>query len=86
MRHNIAALPPLRRHGSRANVRAPHWEDTMMYLGNCEPPLDEVLDEPIVHLVMACDRLPPQEVRANVEAAQRWLRERSRATAAAGFI
>ena len=40
----------------------------MLYLGNREPALDEVLDDPIVRLVMARDRLPPEEVRAHVEA------------------
>lgn len=47
----------------------------MLYLGNREPPLDEVLDDPIVRLVMARDRLLPEEVRVNIQAAQRRLRE-----------
>jgi hypothetical protein len=49
-----------------------------MYLGNREPPLDEVLNDPIVRLVMACDGLPPDEARAFVEAACRRLREAPR--------
>jgi len=35
----------------------------MDYLGNCEPLLEEMLDDPIVHLVMARDRLALAEVR-----------------------
>lgn len=58
----------------------------MTYLGNREPPLDEVFDEPIVHLVMARDRVPLDEVRANVEAVQRRLRERRRSMEPVGFI
>lgn len=50
----------------------------MLYLGNREPPLDEVLDDPIVRLVMARDRLLPEEVRVNIQAAQRRLREARR--------
>ena len=46
-----------------------------LYLGNREPALDEVLGDPIVRLVMACDRLPPEEMRATVEAARRRLRD-----------
>lgn len=47
----------------------------MPYLGNREPPLDEVLDDPIVRLVMARDRLPPEKVRDHVEAIRCRLRE-----------
>jgi hypothetical protein len=47
----------------------------MQYLGNREPPLDEVFDDPIVRLVMARDRTPPDEVRAYVDAARRSLGE-----------
>jgi hypothetical protein len=49
-------------------------EDVMPYLGNREPPLDEVLDDPIVRLVMACDQLTREEVRAQLDAAQHSLR------------
>jgi hypothetical protein len=58
----------------------------MVYLGNCEPPLDEVFDDPIVRLVMARDHLPPEEVRVHIEAAQRRLRDRRRSTETHGFI
>jgi hypothetical protein len=45
----------------------------MLYSGNHEPPLDEVLDDPIVRLVMARDRLTREEVRVHIEAARRQL-------------
>jgi hypothetical protein len=61
-------------------------EGVMVYLGNCEPTLDEVFDDPIVRLVMARDHLPPEEVRVHIEAAQRRLRDRRRSTEAHGFI
>lgn len=50
----------------------------MSYLGNREPPLDEVLDDPIVRLVMARDRLMPGDVKAYVDAAMRRLRREKR--------
>jgi hypothetical protein len=50
----------------------------MSYLGNREPPLDEVLDDPIVRLVMARDRLMPDDVKAYVDAAMRRLRREKR--------
>jgi hypothetical protein len=46
----------------------------MLYFGNHEPPLDEVLDDPIVRLVMARDRLTREEVRVHIEAARQQLR------------
>ena len=52
----------------------------MPYLGNREPPLGEVLDDPIVRLIMARDRLLPDEVRAHVEVARRRLQEGRRST------
>jgi hypothetical protein len=48
----------------------------MPYLGNREPPLDEVLDDPIVGLLMARDRLTREEVRAQLDAAQQSLQNR----------
>jgi hypothetical protein len=50
----------------------------MSYLGNREPPLDEVLDDPIVRLVMARDRLMPDDVKAYVDAVVRRLRREKR--------
>jgi hypothetical protein len=50
----------------------------MSYLGNREPPLDEVLDDPIVRLVMARDRLLPDDVKAYVGAAMQRLRREKR--------
>jgi len=49
----------------------------MQYLGNREPPLDEVLDDPMVRLVIERDRLQLAEVREHVEAARRRLWELS---------
>lgn len=46
----------------------------MLYIGNCEPPLQEVLTDPIVRLVMARDRWRVEEVAAEIKAAQRRLR------------
>jgi hypothetical protein len=48
----------------------------MPYLGNREPALDDLLDDPIVRLVMARDRLAPETVRCHFEAARRSLRAR----------
>lgn len=45
----------------------------MLYSGNDEPPLDEVLDDPIVRLVMARDRVTREEVRAHIEAVRQQL-------------
>jgi hypothetical protein len=56
----------------------------MLYFGNREPPLDEVLDDPIVRLVMARDRLTREEVQAQIEAAQR--RRRNCRRSIVGFV
>jgi hypothetical protein len=37
--------------------------DTRYACGNVEPPLDELLGDPIVHQVMRADRLDPADVR-----------------------
>ena len=44
-----------------------------MYIGNREPPLHEVLEDPIVGLVMARDRLRTEEVLAEIEMVKRRL-------------
>jgi hypothetical protein len=31
--------------------------------GGIEPPLDELLDDPVIHLMMRADRLEPEQVR-----------------------
>jgi hypothetical protein len=31
--------------------------------GGVEPPLDELLDDPVIHLMMRADRLEPEQVR-----------------------
>ena len=45
----------------------------MQYLGNREPALSELFDDHVMRLVMARDRLNPDEVRAEVEAARKAL-------------
>jgi hypothetical protein len=57
-------------------MRHPFEEWAMLYLGNREPPLEEVFDDPIVRLLMVRDGLPPDEARACVERARAALRER----------
>jgi hypothetical protein len=47
----------------------------MQYLGNREPLLEEIFDDPIVRLVMARDGISSDETRAYVEAARRSLGE-----------
>jgi hypothetical protein len=44
----------------------PWYEGAWAHAGD-EPPLEELLHDPVVHLVMRADRLEPAEVR-------RWLR------------
>jgi hypothetical protein len=36
-----------------------------------EPPLDEMLDDPVVQLIMQADHVPPADVRRLLESAQR---------------
>jgi hypothetical protein len=47
-----------------------------MYLRNAEPPLEELLNDPIAHLLMARDRLQFEQVWAHVDDARRRLRGR----------
>jgi hypothetical protein len=47
-----------------------------MYLRNAEPPLEELLNDPIAHLLMARDRLQFEQVWAYVNDARRRLRGR----------
>lgn len=47
----------------------------MLYCKNREPPLDELLNDPIVRLVMARDGLSAEDVGAYVDIARRRLRE-----------
>lgn len=53
--------------GGRASVAAvpaaPGPPDLRYAHGNLEPPLDELLGDPLVGLVMRADRLDPGEVR-----------------------
>jgi hypothetical protein len=48
----------------------------MHYLGNREPSLDELLHDPIVHLVMARDRLSADTLHRYFETARRALHRR----------
>ena len=47
-----------------------------MWFRNAEPTVDELLDDPIAQLLMARDRLQPEQVRAYVNDARRKLRDR----------
>ena len=47
-----------------------------MYLRNAEPPLEELLNDPIAHLLMARDGLQSEQVWAYVKDATRRLRDR----------
>jgi hypothetical protein len=40
----------------------PWWEGEYAEAG-VEPPLEELLDDPVIHLVMRADRLEPEQVR-----------------------
>lgn len=46
------------------------------FAGTAEPPLRQVLADPIVHLVMRRDNLTPDEVRSVVESARARLMRR----------
>ena len=39
--------------------------------GGVEPPLNELLDDPLVHLVMRADRLDPEQVRRLLASGER---------------
>jgi hypothetical protein len=47
-----------------------------MYLRNAEPTVEELLDDPIAHLLMARDQLQSEQVWAYVNDARRRLRDR----------
>ena len=47
-----------------------------MYLRNAEPTIEELLNDPIAHLLMARDRLQSEQVWAYVNGARRRLRDR----------
>jgi hypothetical protein len=47
-----------------------------MYLRNAEPIVEELLDDPIAHLLMARDRQRPEQVWACVNDARQRLRVR----------
>lgn len=53
------------------NENAALKKHVTQYLGNREPPLGELLDDPIAHLVMARDGLSPTEIRAYFEEVRR---------------
>jgi hypothetical protein len=38
--------------------------------GGVEPPLEELLDDPVIHLMMRADRLEPEQVRRLLAAKQ----------------
>jgi hypothetical protein len=48
----------------------------MLYSGNLEPPIEELLNDPIAALLMASDRITPDIVWSQVETARQKLRRR----------
>jgi hypothetical protein len=80
MDHECAALLLQGHHGSVSNCRCQLGKGVMQYFGNREPTLDEVLDDPIVRLVMARDQLTREEVQAQIEIARQQLWNRQRST------
>jgi hypothetical protein len=55
--------------------RKPSQEESMrafaLYCGNTEPSIDELLGDPIMHVLMKRDGVPPRDVRALIAAARR---------------
>jgi len=47
-----------------------------MYIRNAEPTVEELLNDPIAHLLMARDGIEPEQVWAHVNDARRKLRDR----------
>ena len=47
-----------------------------MYIRNAEPTVEELLNDPIAHLLMARDGIEPEQVWAYVKDARRKLRDR----------
>ena len=56
--------------GARPRTGAEPWYEGAWAHAGDEPPLEELLRDPVVHLVMRADRLEPAQVR-------RWLRPKS---------
>jgi hypothetical protein len=48
----------------------------MLYTGNAEPGLDELLSDPVVRLLLERDKLDERAVRAQIEEAKRRLLDR----------
>jgi hypothetical protein len=49
---------------------APWWEGEYVE-GGVEPPLEELLDDPVIHLMMRADRLEPEQVRRLLTSGER---------------
>jgi hypothetical protein len=63
---------------ARTTCATTSWKtcfEDMLYCKNREPPLDELLNDPIVRLVMARDGLSADDVGAYVDIARRRMRE-----------
>ena len=48
--------------GASGSSPEPWWEGEYVE-GGVEPPLEELLDDPVIHLMMRADRLEPEQVR-----------------------
>ena len=66
---HVGLVPRLAERGGAAPERAsagedsePWWEGAYAE-GGVEPPLEEVLDDPVIHLMMRADQLEPEQVR-----------------------
>ena len=51
------------RDGDRAATLAVSLDEGPYAEGGVEPPLDELLDDPVIHLMMRADHLDPEQVR-----------------------
>jgi hypothetical protein len=65
----LASWPRLPEHGAAAAPGAANAADSSSEWqsayaeGGVEPPLEELLDDPVIHLMMRADQLEPEQVR-----------------------
>jgi hypothetical protein len=58
--HDGAAAPG---EGPARDASSEPWWEGEYVEGGVEPPLEELLDDPVMHLMMRADRLEPEQVR-----------------------
>jgi hypothetical protein len=66
----VSAGPDARRGAARTS-RVPDMSHSVYARGGVEPPIDDVLDDPIIQLVMRSDRLERSDLRALASSARR---------------